>query len=63
MAALGDLCTFLAKQGSLKYKIVVVAYGKFINQLLIWKAFLNAVVWYHKLVVGRHIAIFVFYFS
>lgn len=35
MAALGDLCTFLAKQGSLKYKIVVVAYGKFINQLLI----------------------------
>lgn len=63
MAALGELCTFLAKQGTLKYKTVAVACGKFINQLLIWKAFLNAAVWYHKLVVGKHIAIYVFYFS
>lgn len=35
MAALGELCTFLAQQGSHIDKIVVVAYGKFINQLLI----------------------------
>lgn len=35
MAALGELCTFLAKQGTPNYKNVVVAYGKSISQLLI----------------------------